>query len=87
VVVQVLESNAVLKCEVTKNSIKKLETGQFATIRVLAYDPPTIRVSIAECAGTVYCCGGGIIKVPLASSTIQTVQGSWKGQTCVCVFC
>jgi hypothetical protein len=52
VVVQVLESNAVLKCEVTKNSIKKLETGQFATIRVLAYDPPTIRVSIAECAGT-----------------------------------
>ena len=52
VVVQVLESNAVLKCEVTKNSIKKLKTGQFATVHVLAYEPPNIRVSIAECAGT-----------------------------------
>jgi hypothetical protein len=52
VVVQVLDSNTVLKCEVLKNSLKKLETGQFATIRVLAYDPPNIRVSIAECAGT-----------------------------------
>jgi hypothetical protein len=52
VVVQVLDSNTVLKCEVLKNSLKKLEIGQFATIRVLAYDPPNIRVSIAECAGT-----------------------------------
>lgn len=41
-----------LKCEVTKNSIKKLKTGQFATVRVLAYEPPNIRVSIAESAGT-----------------------------------
>ena len=52
VVVQVLHSNAVLKCEVTRNHTKNLEPGQTATLRVLAYEPPNIRVSIAECAGT-----------------------------------
>ena len=34
----------------------------------------------------LYCCGGGIIKVLLATSTIQTVQGLWKGWTWVWVF-
>ena len=53
VVVQVLHSNAVLKCEVTRNHTKNLEPGQTATLRVLAYEPPLIRVSIADnSAGT-----------------------------------
>jgi hypothetical protein len=44
-VVQVLHSNAVLKCEVAKNSTK-LEAGKFVTIRVHALELPIMRVSI-----------------------------------------
>lgn len=46
VVVQVLESNAVLKCEVTETSTQQLRQGQTATIQPLVYDPPFLRVSI-----------------------------------------
>ncbi len=46
VVVQVLESNAVLKCEVTNSSTHHLQQGQTATIQSLEYDPPFLRVSI-----------------------------------------
>ena len=46
VVVQVLESNAVLKCEVKNSSTHHLQQGQTATIQSLEYDPPVLRVSI-----------------------------------------
>jgi hypothetical protein len=46
VVVQVLHSNAVLTCEMTKNSTTKLEPGKIATIRVHALEFPIMRVSI-----------------------------------------
>jgi len=46
VVVQVLESNAVLKCEVTETSTQQLQQGQTVTIQPLNYDPPCLRVSI-----------------------------------------
>ena len=45
VIVQVLQSNAVLKCEVTKNSTTKLEPGKIAAIHVHALEFPIIRAS------------------------------------------
>jgi len=58
VVVRVLQSNAVLKCELTKCNTTKLDAGKFATIHVHALEFPIIRASIiaddcasADCAG------------------------------------
>jgi len=46
IVVQVLGSNTVLKCEVTDSSTQHLRQGQTVTIQSLIYDPPFLRVSI-----------------------------------------
>jgi hypothetical protein len=50
VVVRVLESNAVLKCEVTNDSThdskRKIRPGELATIHVHTLDFPIIRASI-----------------------------------------
>jgi hypothetical protein len=53
VVVRVLQSNAVLKCELTKCNTTKLDAGNFATIHVHALEFPIIRASIIadDCAG------------------------------------
>ena len=51
VIVQVLHSNAVLKCEVMQDSTKNLGEGQTATICVLEYKSGVIRVSIADNTG------------------------------------
>lgn len=48
IVVQVLASNAVLKCEVTDSSTQHLRQGQTVTVQSLIYDPPLLRVSLKK---------------------------------------
>ncbi len=50
VIVHVQDSNAVLKCEVARNSTTILREGQIATVCVVAYKPPFIHISIIDSA-------------------------------------
>ncbi len=48
VVVHVQDSNAVLKCEVARNSTTISLEGQIATVCVVAYKPPFIHIRIVD---------------------------------------